>query len=106
MYDVTDVQSFEQAKRWAAEIEEMVDSVGPMVLVGNKVDLTRKVKKDEVEVWARGKNVPHFETSASSGIGVKELFEFLAMRAAAFRCRLPSADHDPFEAKQKRCAIQ
>lgn len=45
-----------------------------MVLVGNKIDLSREVLTDEGKKVAESHNVPFFETSAKTDIGIQESF--------------------------------
>ena len=48
-----------------------------MVLVGNKIDLSREVLTDEGKKVAEFHNIPFFETSAKTEIGVQECFQRL-----------------------------
>jgi Fe2+ transport system protein B len=52
----------------------------PMVLVGNMADLgdeARKVSREEGQGLANEFGIPFVESSAVSGVGVKEIFELL-----------------------------
>jgi len=80
-YDVTSRVSFDALDNWISEIYLHVGQI-PLVLVGNKVDLTdqRDVPLEEAEAYAQQKGLNHIETSAKSGIGVNEMFFSLSSR--------------------------
>ena len=48
-----------------------------LILVGNKIDLERKVTQQEGEELAQKYNVLYFETSAATGKGIEETFQAL-----------------------------
>lgn len=45
-----------------------------LVLVGNKADAERQVSPEEVQQFVQDKNLLYFETSAKSGLNVREMF--------------------------------
>ena len=69
----------------------------PIVLLGNKVDLKDKIvlttedgdKVAKELTTKRGDNVPHFETSARTGVCVDEAFEALGRLIIKFTETLP-----------------
>jgi len=79
-YDVTDENSFQNVHTWMRSIALHTDANISILLIGNKADL----KDDRVVSTARGAalaeeyNVPFFETSAKSNIGVQEIFLAMA----------------------------
>lgn len=89
VFDVTDKASFDSLDDWIAEIkqdlERMESSSSPtldnmvFVVCGNKIDKGNKRVIDEADakMWAMMKGYQYFETSASSGAGVNEMFEAL-----------------------------
>ena len=74
VYDVTDRESFEKVQEWVQSISENTDTEKNIqkVLVANKVDLTRKVTKEEGMKLAEKYNIPFFEASAKLDIGIKD----------------------------------
>ena len=74
VYDVTDRESFEKVQGWVQTISEYTDTEKKIqkVLVANKVDLTRKVTKEEGMKLAEKYNIPFFEASAKLDIGIKD----------------------------------
>jgi small GTP-binding protein len=77
VYDVTDPLSLENLPRWQTEIARVVPGVRFLV-VGNKVDLTRQVPREQAIAWTRSHRLPYLETSARTGQGVRLFFEGLA----------------------------
>jgi len=76
MYDITDVNSFNNTKRWFESIRENIGNKMPIVLVGNKCDLeaNRKVSYEKAKFAAEEMNVKFFESSARNNINVKEVY--------------------------------
>ncbi len=82
VYDVTDPISLRNLPLWRAEIAQVAPQAQFMV-VGNKIDLERKVPREKVEAWIRRIGLPYVETSALTGEGVQAFFTTLARLAAA-----------------------
>jgi small GTP-binding protein len=80
VYDITSPITLRNLKRWR---EEVLQAVGeqPLLVVGNKVDLERRVKPELARVFASYIGAPYLETSALTGDGVADLFETLAVLA-------------------------
>jgi len=81
VYDVTDPPSADNLPRWNAEITRICPTA-QFVVVGNKVDLARKVEANTVREWANSLGYPYLETSALEARGVGEFFTLLAQLAA------------------------
>ena len=83
VYDISNVESFINVKKWVEELQCLTDPGLIMMLIGNKVDLVeenskaRKVSKEEAEQFAQENNMLFFETSATTSKNVKESFETL-----------------------------
>jgi len=82
VYDVTDPISLRNLPLWQAEIAKVAPQAR-FVVVGNKIDLERKVPREKVEAWVREIGFPYLETSALTGEGVQAFFTTLARLAAA-----------------------
>ena len=80
VYDVTIPESLRNLRRWREEVFAAVP-VQPLLVVGNKVDLERKVQPELARVFAGYVGAPYLETSALTGDGVSGLFETLATLA-------------------------
>jgi Ras-related protein Rab-5C len=73
VYDITSMDTFNNAKIWAAEAHEQTQENSIIVIVGNKSDkyANRKVDLEEVETHTY---CIHKEVSAKTGAGIEELF--------------------------------
>lgn len=78
VYDVSNVGSFEKIETWVNKIKEQLDDSKLIIyLVGNKIDLERRISNGEGAKKANEYNYEFQETSAKEGINVQELFESL-----------------------------
>ena len=78
IYDVTNLQSYENVKNWIAQIKESANQNVIIYLVGNKIDIKeedRCVKTDDGKKLAEEFKLPFFESSAKLGININEIFE-------------------------------
>jgi Ras-related protein Rab-8A len=81
VYDVTDEGSFENVRNWMRNIESHASEGVAVALIGNKSDVKtedRKVSKERGMRLAAEFKIPHFETSAKSGLRVEEAFSAMA----------------------------
>lgn len=98
VYDITNVNSFEQVTRWVEDVRAERGNDVIIVLVGNKTDLAdkRHVSIDEGEKKAQELGVSLFiETSAKAGYNVKQLFRRIA-------AALPGIDKDEDKSGQNK----
>ena len=78
IYDVTNLQSYENVKNWISQIKEEANPNVLVYLAGNKIDVgeeDRVVKTEEGQKIANELNLPFYETSAKNGVNVNEIFE-------------------------------
>ncbi|MFB0559893.1 MAG: Rab family GTPase [Candidatus Lokiarchaeia archaeon] len=78
IFDLTNPESFQNLEKWRQEI---LNSFGPLnliVVVGNKIDLERKIPVEECLKYSQEINAPYFETSAKLGINIEEAFKSVA----------------------------
>jgi len=78
VFDVTDPQSLLKLPGWVSSIKKTVKKTIPMLIVGNKIDLERKVGRQEAEDLAKRLNCDYLETSAKTGEKVEIAFEKIA----------------------------
>ncbi|XP_008336817.1 RAB6B, member RAS oncogene family a isoform X1 [Cynoglossus semilaevis] len=80
VYDVTNVNSFQQTSKWIEDVRSERGSDVIIMLVGNKTDLAdkRQITIEEGEQRAKELNVMFIETSAKTGHNVKQLFRRVA----------------------------
>ena len=80
IYDVTNLQTYENVKNWIAQIKEESDPNVVIYLAANKIDLQDELKVVQTEdgqKMADEYHIPFFETSAKEGINVNEIFQDL-----------------------------
>ena len=79
VYDITNSDSFEGAKKWLNDVESASNS-SIIFLIGNKKDLEdkRRVSTEEAQSFAQSKNITHYECSAKQNIGIIEAFTQMA----------------------------
>lgn len=85
VYDITNRQSFENAKVWIKEIEQNVEPDVMIVLVGNKTDLylKRQIQYFEGHELANSRYMEFFETSAKYDNNIQTVFTFIAHKLFA-----------------------
>ena len=78
-FALNDKESFTNVVTWLEDVREISTNI-PIVLFGNKCDLTneRKVTYEEAEDFAKNNEMVYFETSAKDNINIKEGFEKIA----------------------------
>nr|GMD07969.1 ras-related protein RABF2a [Ipomoea batatas] len=76
VYDITNQESFERAKKWVQELQAQGNSNMVMALAGNKSDLVdaRKVETEEAQKYAEQNGLFFMETSAKSATNVNSIF--------------------------------
>jgi small GTP-binding protein len=80
VYDITDIESFNQINYWYEEVKKVVNiKYFPIVLVGNKLDCEekREVSKEKGFELALKYKISFYETSAKTGISVDDAFNDL-----------------------------
>jgi len=83
VFDVTNEDSFDQARSYYNEIKQYNQEHGidvPVLLVGNKIDLFRErvINKLTATRFCEEVGIPYIETSAKTSEGVTEAFTLLA----------------------------
>ena len=83
IYDVTNIQTYENVKNWIAQIKEEANPNVIIYLAGNKIDVDKEnivVKTEDGKKIADELNIKFYETSAKKGINVNEIFEDLVKK--------------------------
>jgi len=76
VYDVTDMESFNNVKTWLSEIDKYATDKVNKLLVGNKCDLVVKkvVDYNTAKEFADSLRIPFLETSAKNATNVEQAF--------------------------------
>ena len=80
IYDVTNLQTYENVKNWITQIREEANPNVIIYLAGNKIDIpeeSRAVKTSDGQKIAEEYQLPFKETSAKDGMNVNEIFQEL-----------------------------
>lgn len=79
VFDVSNMKTFENLGHWLEEFKSVTGDNSIVVVVGNKIDIEigREVSTEIAQKWADDHGYSYFETSASSGYGIKDLFKSL-----------------------------
>lgn len=80
VYDATNLESFNSLKLWKESLSEYISSNSTEYLVGNKIDLERKITVDESTLKSTAKQMKceYFQVSAMQAKGIEELFISIA----------------------------
>ncbi|PVU92327.1 hypothetical protein BB561_003900 [Smittium simulii] len=80
VYDVTDLESFNNVERWLQEIGRYASEGVNKLLVGNKCDLSesRAVDYTQAKEFADQIGIPYLETSAKDSTNVEQAFLTMA----------------------------
>jgi small GTP-binding protein len=82
VYDITKQETLQNAKFWLDDMKRCTRSNLPVLLVANKIDLNRIIRKEEGEKLAKEIKARLIETSAKTGENVRKLFEELVKTLA------------------------
>jgi Ras-related protein Rab-2A len=80
VYDVNNPVSFKSLDSWIEELDENTNHKIPVMLIGNKIDLERKVPIAEAKAYAEIHGFDFIETSAKTGANVQDALKKLVMR--------------------------
>jgi small GTP-binding protein len=78
VFSLNHIESFENLDFWFGKIKELSGDV-PLIVVGNKKDLDRKVDKEIIEKKLKEFGIKYFETSAKLNENVDKAFESLSV---------------------------
>jgi Ras-related protein Rab-1A len=81
VYDITSRQSFDNLRKWIADVERLATPQACRIIIGNKADLEekRQVKRSEGQAFADDLGVPFLETSAKTSFNVREMFKEMCL---------------------------
>jgi len=97
VYDVTDMESFNNVKQWLNEIDRYAVENVCKLLVGNKCDLVakRQVDYDTAKDFADKLDIPFLETSAKAATNVEKAFLTMAAEIKNTLAKHPNPQPGP-----------
>ena len=75
VFDLTNLKSFYNLKKWLINIEYYCNKDVLIKLIGNKCDQTKSVSEREINLLWRDYNIDYFEVSAKNNINIHNLFK-------------------------------
>ncbi|KAM3146598.1 hypothetical protein pb186bvf_001128 [Paramecium bursaria] len=92
-YNVENLQSFENIKKWLSIVREEQGYDVQIILVANKIDVgqNRAVPLDQGVQFALNNNMLYYECSAKEGINIQQLFKDIAIKLSSDQTRNPQA---------------
>ncbi|XP_051881949.1 ras-related protein Rab-6A isoform X3 [Hypanus sabinus] len=108
VYDITNVNSFQQTTKWIDDVRTERGSDVIIMLVGNKTDLAdkRQITTEEGEQRAKDLNVLFIETSAKIGYNVKQLFRRVAAALPGMESTQDKSREDMIDIKLEKTQEQ
>jgi small GTP-binding protein len=87
VFDITNRTSFENLGLWIASFTEAAGDGATLAIAGNKADLesAREVTDAKAREFAIGQKAEYYETSASTGQSIEQMFTELAKRIICAR---------------------
>jgi small GTP-binding protein len=83
VFDVSQPETIQHLPDWISECRNKVPGI-PVLIVANKIDLTRRVPISKIAKWARENNFDYIETSPRTGQNVETLFDRLGEMGVNF----------------------
>ena len=102
VYDVTNYASFKNIDTWKNNFINniSIDDVNkfPIILVGNKSDLPRKISKAEVKSWSNRNNIDNYITSAKEKYNIQRIFIEITKKMIEYKSNNDDKIYYPTEA--------
>ncbi|KAN0037003.1 hypothetical protein ACTFIV_002331 [Dictyostelium citrinum] len=113
VYDISNQETFENAKLWVNEAKKLAPKDCVLIIVGSKLDLENKVVDSNiVKSYTDSLNIKFFETSSKNSINVEETFITLIEDILFKKNLFQSVDNckkenqgEELEKKKKVCSI-
>ena len=82
VFDITNDNSFNNAKKWVNSIKEECGKTMQMILIGNKSDLEEKrvVSQEEASQYAEEEKIEYIETSSKTGENIQRAINSICQK--------------------------
>ena len=82
VFDITNDNSFNNAKKWVNSIKEECGKTMQMILIGNKSDLEEKriVSQEEASQYAEKEKIEYIETSSKTGENIQRAINSICQK--------------------------
>ena len=109
VYDLTDIHSFNNLKKWVDELEFYCLSKPVLSIVGNKSDLKNKVidqySKDSLKEKLNHFDIEFIDVSVKDNINIDYIFDNLVTRIYDNLINNPDIDFDDYDIKKSKSTI-
>ncbi|KAJ4798384.1 Ras-related protein Rab-1A [Rhynchospora pubera] len=97
VYDVTEMESYNNVKQWLNEIDRYASDNVCKLLVGNKCDMvdSKVVATETAQAFADSLGIPFLETSAKESINVEKAFLTMSAEIKRRVASQPTGDKKP-----------
>ncbi|XP_072956664.1 ras-related protein RABD1-like [Typha angustifolia] len=108
VYDVTEMESFNNVKQWLNEIDRYASDNVCKLLVGNKCDLVENkvVETEKAQAFADELGIAFLETSAKESINVEKAFLTMSAEIKKRMGNQPTTDRKPATVQMKGQPVQ
>jgi small GTP-binding protein len=89
VYDVTRPETYQSVVVWHEEMMRLLPKTMPVIVVGNKTDLPRRVDRKDGEKIANQLNADYIETSAKTGANIDVAFDRIARKLLSEVMKVP-----------------
>ena len=79
VYDVTDIKSFDSLDRWMKKIKDIAPINSSILLVGNKIDLEKKISTEQGTEYALKNNIQFAEVSSIEKTFIETPFQNISL---------------------------
>ncbi len=83
IFDTNNPETIQHLPDWITECRGKAPGI-PVLIVGNKTDLPRRVPLERIAKWAEGNNYEYLETSSKTNHNVEAMFEKLGTMGVNF----------------------
>jgi small GTP-binding protein len=82
VFDITNDNSFNNAKKWVNSIKDECGKTMQMILIGNKSDLEEKrvVSQEEASQYAEEEKIEYIETSSKTGENIQRAINSICQK--------------------------